>query len=157
MLLQVVSVFEEKLVIHSSYCEKTTVFCFWSKANYSLFSCHSNEIWKQAKFICFLLTACKISNKSNKRLLRYCTFIFLMSCRIASVTSYLSENEAKNLQNGDVHLAQIPSFGWNISRTIWHIVFSDGSFFALFKLLHLSLTFSDRSFPLMLCQSINLI
>ena len=33
-----------------------------------------------------------------------------MSCRIASVTSYLSENEAKNLQNGDVHVAQIPDF-----------------------------------------------
>ena len=25
--------------------------------------------------------------------------------------SYLSENEDKNLQNGDVHLAQIPDFG----------------------------------------------
>ena len=26
------------------------------------------------------------------------------------MTSYLSENEAKNQQNGDVHLAQIPDF-----------------------------------------------
>ena len=26
------------------------------------------------------------------------------------MTLYLSENEAKNLQNGDVHLAQIPDF-----------------------------------------------
>ena len=26
------------------------------------------------------------------------------------MTSYLSENEAKNLQNGDVHLAQSPGF-----------------------------------------------
>ena len=26
------------------------------------------------------------------------------------MTSYLSENEAKNLQNGDVHLAQIADF-----------------------------------------------
>ena len=26
------------------------------------------------------------------------------------MTSYLSENEAKNLQNGDVHLAQILDF-----------------------------------------------
>ena len=34
-----------------------------------------------------------------------------MSCRIASVTSYLNENEAKNLQNGDVHPAQIADFG----------------------------------------------
>ena len=27
------------------------------------------------------------------------------------MTSCLSENEAKNLQNGDVHLAKIPDFG----------------------------------------------
>ena len=27
------------------------------------------------------------------------------------MTSYPSENEAKNLQNGDVHLAQIVGFG----------------------------------------------
>ena len=26
------------------------------------------------------------------------------------MTSYLSENEAKNLQNGDVHVAQISDF-----------------------------------------------
>ena len=37
-------------------------------------------------------------------------FHFLLFCRIAFVTSYLSENEAENLQNGDVHLAQIPDF-----------------------------------------------
>ena len=29
---------------------------------------------------------------------------------MASVTSYLIEIEAENLQNGDVHLAQIPDF-----------------------------------------------
>ena len=33
-------------------------------------------------------------------------FNFLLSCSITSVTSYLSENEAENLQNGNVHLAQ---------------------------------------------------
>ena len=52
----------------------------------------------------------KISNKSNKRLMRYCTFILSMSCSVASVTSYLSGIEAKNLQNGDVHIVQIPDF-----------------------------------------------
>ena len=26
------------------------------------------------------------------------------------MTSYLSENKAKNIKNGDVHLAQIPDF-----------------------------------------------
>ena len=96
-------------MIYSSYCEKTIIFCFWTKANYSRLSCHSNEI-RQAKFVCSLPPACKISNKSHKRLRRYCTFIFSMSCRIASVPSHLSENEAKNLQNGKVHLAQIPDF-----------------------------------------------
>ena len=59
-----------------------TDFCFWTKANYSHFSCQSNKIWKQAKFIRLFLTACKISNKSNKRFLRSCTFIFLKFCRI---------------------------------------------------------------------------
>ena len=37
-------------------------------------------------------------------------FHFSLSCRIASVTSYLCENEAQNLQNGNFHLAQIPDF-----------------------------------------------
>ena len=92
---------------------KTIIFCFWTKANYSRFSCYSNEIWNHAKFLCLLLTACKISDESNERLARYCTFIFSMSCRIASVTSYLSENVAKTQQSGGVHLAHI----WNgISR-----------------------------------------
>ena len=95
---------------HSSYCEETVVLCFWTKDEYSRFSRHSNKIWNQAKFLCLLITACKLSNKSKQSLLRYCTFIFSVSWRIASVTSYLSENEAKNLQNGDVHLAQIADF-----------------------------------------------
>ena len=34
-------------------------------------------------------------------------FIILPDC---VWTSYLRENEAENLQNGDVHLAQIPDF-----------------------------------------------
>ena len=137
------SFYEEKLVIHPSYCEKTIVLCFWTKANYSRFSCLSNEIWNQATFLCLLLTACKLSNKSKQRLLRYCTLIFLMYCRIASVTSYLSESEAKNLQNDAVHLVQVADFGWNgISpeplgalRSVMAI------FFAFFTLFHLSLSF----------------
>ena len=32
------------------------------------------------------------------------------------MTSYLSENKATNLQNGDVHFAQIPDFENGISR-----------------------------------------
>ena len=68
---------------------------------------------KRNSFVHFQQTACKISNKSNKRLMRYmvyCTFIFSMSCSIASVMSYLSGIETKNLQNGDVHIAQVPDF-----------------------------------------------
>ena len=33
--------------------------------------------------------------------------------------SYLSENEAENLQNGSVHLAQFLTLKWNISKTIY--------------------------------------
>ena len=42
-----------------------------------------------------------------------------MSRSIASVTSYLSENEAKNLQNGDVHIAQIPDFEMEYLENHW--------------------------------------
>ena len=38
------------------------------------------------------------------------------------LTTHLCENEVEILQNGDIHLAQIPDFemGYIISRTIWH-------------------------------------
>ena len=42
-----------------------------------------------------------------------------MSCSIAYVTSYLSENEAKNVENGDVHIAQIPDFEIEYLETHW--------------------------------------
>ena len=51
----------------------------------------------------------KLTDPLNLKKLKKLSF-FSMSCRIASVTSYLSENEAKNLQNGDIHLAQSPDF-----------------------------------------------
>ena len=35
------------------------------------------------------------------------------------MTSYLSEIEAKNLQNGDVHLAQIPDFEMGYLLNDW--------------------------------------
>ena len=84
----------------------------------------------------------KISNKSNKRLMRYCTFIFSMSCSIASVTSYSSENEAKNLQNGNVHIAQIPDFEMEyLENHIWYIEVGDGSFFFIFHAISFELNF----------------
>ena len=78
-----------------------------------------------------------------------------------SVTSYLSENEAENLQNGemhvkktlqngDVHVAQIPDFEMNISRTILRIEVGDGSIFCIFHALSFELNFLfDQRFPLM--------
>ena len=49
-----------------------------------------------------------------------------MSCSIASVTSYLSGIEAKNLQNGDVYVAQIRDFEMEYLENHWHIEVGDG-------------------------------
>ena len=99
-----------KLLFKHYFCLNNRPFVFSIIDNNFDSSCHSNKISNEAKFLCQVLTACKVSNKSNRRLLRYCTFIFSLSSSITSVTSYLIENEAENLQNGDVHLAQIPDF-----------------------------------------------
>ena len=47
------------------------------------------------------------------------------------MTSYLPENEAENLQNGNVYLAQFMTLGWDISRAIWCIEVSDGSLYCI--------------------------
>ena len=60
-----------------------------------------------------------------------------MSCGIASVTSYLTENEAKNVQNGDVHLGQIADFGMGYLKNHLAMALSFEHNFVL-----------DRSFPL---------
>ena len=49
------------------------------------------------------------------------------------MTSYLSKNEAKNLQNGDVNLAQIPYFEMGYLENHLRIEVSDGSFFFAFS------------------------
>ena len=65
-----------------------------------------------------------------------------MSYSIASVTSYLSENKAKNLQNGNVHIAQIPDFEMEYLENHWaHWGRWWLVSFAFFTLFHLSLTF----------------
>ena len=99
-----------KLLFKHPFCLNNRPFVFPIIDHNFDYGCHSNKIWNEAKFRCQVLTACKVSNKSNRRLLSYCTFIFLLSWSIASMTSYLIENEAENLQNGDVHLVQIPDF-----------------------------------------------
>ena len=59
-----------------------------------------------------------------------------------TVTPYLSENEAENLQNGDVHLAL---------TTIWRIEIGEGSFFCIFCALSFELNlFCEWSCPLIL-------
>ena len=71
------------------------------------------------------------------------------------MTSYLSENEAKNRQNGDVILLKFLTLGCNISRTNWRIEVSDGSLFCTFHALSFEPNFVfDRSFPSK-CQAWN--
>ena len=65
------------------------------------------------------------------------------------MTSYLSENEAENLLNGDSNLPEFLTSKWNISRTIWRIEVGDGSFFGIFRARSFECNFIfDRSFPL---------
>ena len=65
--------------------------------------------------------------------MRYCIFIFPMSCSIASVTSYLSENEAKVYKMATSILLKFLTLKWNISRTIGRIEVGDDSFFLHFS------------------------
>ena len=72
-----------------------------------------------------------------------------LSLRIVSVMSHLCENEAENLENGNVHLAQIPDIGKDISRTIWRIEVSASLVFCIFHALSFKLNLLfDQSFPL---------
>ena len=57
------------------------------------------------------------------------------------MTSYFSENEAKNLQNGDIHRAQFLTSKLNISRSIWRIEAGDGCFFFHFSRSSFELNF----------------
>ena len=72
-----------------------------------------------------------------------------MPCSIASVTSYLSENESKSLQNGDVHIAQIPDFEMEYLRTICALrSVMARFFFFIFHALSFELNFFfDLRFP----------
>ena len=71
-------------------------------------------------------------------------FYFLLSCSVASVISYtyLSENEAKNLQNGDLHLLlKFLNLKSDMSRTIWSAEITDGLLLFNFSIFQLSLTY----------------
>ena len=58
------------------------------------------------------------------------------------MTSYISKNEANNLQNGDIHFAQIPGHWNGISREpVGALRSVTANFFSLFALFQLSLTY----------------
>ena len=62
------------------------------------------------------------------------------------MTSYLSENEAKSLQSGDVHIAQIPDFETEPFGTLRSVM---ARFFFIFHASSFELNFFfDRRFPL---------
>ena len=64
------------------------------------------------------------------------------------MTSYLSENEAKIYKIEMSILLKFLTLKWDISRTIWRIEVSDGSFFFSFlTLFHLSVIFFQPEFP----------
>ena len=63
------------------------------------------------------------------------------------MTSYLRENEAENLQNGYIHLVQIPDCGMGYLENRLRSVMARGLFF-IFHALSFELNlFLDRSFP----------
>ena len=60
------------------------------------------------------------------------------------MTSYLSENDAENLQNGDVRRAEIAGFGMRYLEN--HLAHRGQSFF-IFTLFYLGFTFFRLEFP----------
>ena len=70
-----------------------------------------------------------------------------MSRKIASVTSSLSENEAKSLQNGDLHLAQIPDFEMGYLELFGALVSVMAHFSFIFHALSFELKFFRLEFP----------
>ena len=65
------------------------------------------------------------------------------------MASYLSENEAENLQNGDVHLPKISDFEMQLSREPFGALRSVmARFSAFFTLFYLSFTFFRPEFRL---------
>ena len=88
LLLQGLSLFQEKLVINSSYCQKRIVLCVSRKAYYSCFSCHSSKIWGLDQSLS-LGSGGLCGFRKTGWLLSY-AFAFSLSCGIASVASHMS-------------------------------------------------------------------
>ena len=85
-----------KLIFETHFCLNHIDFVFSIMDNHFDFGCHRN-IGTSANF-----------KQIEQKIPDISHFHFFMSSRIASVMSYLSENLAENLQNGVVHLGQIP-------------------------------------------------
>ena len=131
-----------KLHFEHYFCLNNRCFVFSTIDNNFDSGCHSNKIWNEAKFLCQVLTTCKVSNKSNRRLLRYSTFIFffvLQYCVCDIIFKWKwgwkpSKWRCPSCPN---------SWLWNgISREPFGALRSvRAGFFAFFTLFHLSLTF----------------
>ena len=136
-------IFEEKLVIHSSYYEKTIFFCFWSKAYYSCISCNSNEIWN----LLLSSNSLQSSKQIEQKILRYCTFI--CSARLHLWRHFQVKIWPETYKMATSILLKFQTLKCDISRTIWRIEVSDGSLFCTFHALSFELNlFFDRTCPL---------
>ena len=131
-----------QIIFEKHVCLNNEPFVFSMKDNCVDFGCHSNEIWNQEASLCQVLTACKISNKSNKRLLRYRTFIFFIVlqdcvCDIISAWKWGWKPSKWRLPSCS------NSWLWNkISQEPFGALRSvRAHFFAFFPLFHLSLTY----------------
>ena len=88
-------------------------------------------------------------NQIEQKISKILYYYFLLFCSIASVTSYLSENEAKNLKMATYILLEFLALISDVSRTIWHIEVSDGSFICIFHALPFQLNlFLEQTLPL---------
>ena len=143
-----------KLLFEHHFCLNDRPFVFSIIDNNLDSGCHSNKIWNKAKFLCQVLTACKVSNKSNRRLLRYCTFVFFV------VLPYCVCDVIFNRKWGwkptKWRCPSCPnSWLWNgISREPSGALRSVmARFFAFSTLFHLSLTFFRPEVPFNLLYS----
>ena len=113
---------------HFPYREKRIIFCFWAKAYNSWLTWLSKQQNVKSSEIP-LLSSNSIQNfkqieQKTPEILQF--YFFSLSCRIASVTLYFCQNEARNLQNGDFHLSQIPDF------KMWYLENHSAHFFLIF-------------------------
>ena len=144
-----------KLYCFKSFFEKrfsssNRLFVFLITDNCFDFGCHSNEIRNQAKFLCQGLTACKISNNWTKDSWDIALSFFYCLAGLRLWRPIYLKMRLKTYKMPMSILLKFLTLRWDISRTIWRIEVSDGSFFCVFHALSCEFNlFLDRSFPLM--------